>query len=173
MILLDRMESDLRAAGRLTTGTATAMWSAYGSYALLYGAALARRPRRRASSTARTLGALLFASGALLDLASIRRFSGPRHLTGTDPGDLVTGGVHRFSRNPQYTGMLTALCGLAVARRSGPAALLTVGLGYVLRAWVPAEERHLSREFPEGYEDYRTSTPRWLGLPGRKERRGR
>lgn len=173
MILLDRMESDLREDGRLTSGTATAMWAAYGGYGLLFGAALARRPRRPSTRAARTLGALLFASGALLDLASTRRFSGPSQLTGTDPGDLVTGGVHRFSRNPQYTGMLTALCGLAVARRSGPAALLTVALGCVLGAWVPAEERHLSRQFPESYEDYRASAPRWLGLPGRKERRGR
>lgn len=173
MILLERMERDLRVDGRLAPGTAKVMWSAYAGYGLLFGAALTRRPRRRATSTTRTLGALLFTGGALLDLAGVLRFSGPRQLTGTEPGDLVTGGVHRFSRNPQYTGMLAALSGLTVARRSWPAALLTVGLGCVLRAWVPAEERHLSRQFPEDYPHYRASTPRWLGLPARKDHRGR
>jgi protein-S-isoprenylcysteine O-methyltransferase Ste14 len=165
MILLGRMENELLRDGALTRSTARAMWTTYAVYGALLTAALARRPVIRATPTTNTAGGLLVAGGIGLDVASVRRFSGPRQLTGTAVGDLVTGGVYRYSRNPQYTGMVAALLGLSLLRRSGLAVALAAGMGAALRHWVPVEEAHLSRQFGEPYERYKAVTARWLGIP--------
>lgn len=103
--------------------------------------------------------------GGALDAAGAHRFAGPAQLTGTRAGNLITGGIYRYSRHPQYVGLVTALGGLAIARRSLPALALTAVLGAAYRAWAPIEEEHLARCFGAPYRRYRAATHRWFGLP--------
>ncbi len=95
--------------------------------------------------------------------AGMGRFAGPRQLSATRAGALVTSGVYRFSRNPQYAGYVLQLAGLALARRSAVAAALAAGPAAAFRWWVPVEERHLAREFGDTYRAYKARAPRWLG----------
>jgi len=76
--------------------------------------------------------------------AGMRQFAGPGQVSGTNPGGLVTTGIYRISRNPQYIGYLLALSGLTLARRSKDAAALTLAVAAVYRWWIPIEERHWS-----------------------------
>lgn len=163
-LLLRRMKRDLRRAGRLRASTAALMWSTYGAYAALDVAALGARPGGPPLPAAVRLAAGCgVVTGATLTVASMRRFAGAAQLTGTAAGDLVTGGVYRYSRNPQYAGLVALLTSLAVARRSPTALALTAGLAATYRAWVPAEEQHLARNFGDPYVRYRAATHRWLG----------
>jgi protein-S-isoprenylcysteine O-methyltransferase Ste14 len=67
------------------------------------------------------------------------------------------------ARNPQYLGYVIALAGAAVARRS-PTALACAGaVAAAYAAWIPAEERHLTRQFGQPYVDYVHRTHRWWG----------
>jgi protein-S-isoprenylcysteine O-methyltransferase Ste14 len=82
---------------------------------------------------------------------------------GSDDG-LVTSGLYRYSRNPQYVASMLALLGLAVAADSMDVALLCVlAIGvYVLLPL--AEEPWLERAYGASYARYKQRTPRFLSL---------
>lgn len=167
-LLLARMRRDLGCSGQLRPSTAACMWSAYTAHAALTTTALtAPTTTAPLPPVLRAAALTVTGTGGALVLAGFRRFAGPGQLTGTTAGHLVTGGIYRYSRNPQYTGLLAALAGLAIARRSPTALALTAGLAGVYRAWVPTEEAHLVQHFGAPYQRYASSTSRWLGrAPG-------
>jgi len=77
---------------------------------------------------------------------------------------LVTEGPFRFSRNPVYLALAGVLVAHAVLRRSIVALAAVAGFIVVLdRTQVPAEEQALSKTFKREYDQYRASTPRWIG----------
>jgi protein-S-isoprenylcysteine O-methyltransferase Ste14 len=79
---------------------------------------------------------------------------------------LVTGGLYRFSRNPQYTASIIGLVGLSIGANS----LLTIALStvmvgaYVMMALV--EEDWLKQLYGAPYRDYCMQTARFLDLQG-------
>jgi protein-S-isoprenylcysteine O-methyltransferase Ste14 len=79
---------------------------------------------------------------------------------------LVTGGLYRFSRNPQYTASIVGLIGLSIGANS----ILTIALSmvmtgaYVLMAMV--EEDWLKQLYGAPYRDYCMQTARFLDVPG-------
>ena len=83
---------------------------------------------------------------------------------GTD--GLVTGGLYRFSRNPQYTASIAGLIGLSIGANS----LLTIALAtlivaaYVMMAMV--EEDWLKQLYGAPYRDYCMQTARFLDIQG-------
>ena len=98
-------------------------------------------------------------------------FASPQQLNGGETGELITGGIYNYSRNPQYTGFVAATAGLAAARDSPRAALLAIELAVVMRAWVAVEERHLQRQFGTAYGRLRSRVPRWIGVRSTLARR--
>ena len=83
---------------------------------------------------------------------------------GTD--GLVTRGLYRFSRNPQYTASIVGLVGLSIGANSLlTIAMSTVMIGaYVMMALV--EEDWLKRLYGAPYRDYCMQTARFLDLQG-------
>ena len=79
---------------------------------------------------------------------------------------LVTGGLYRFSRNPQYTASIIGLVGLSIGANSMlTIALSTVMIGaYVMMALV--EEDWLKQLYGPPYRDYCMQTARFLDLQG-------
>jgi len=79
---------------------------------------------------------------------------------------LVTGGLYRFSRNPQYTASIVGLVGLSIGANS----ILTITLSAVMiGAYVTmalAEEDWLKRLYGAPYRDYCMQTARFLDLQG-------
>jgi len=77
---------------------------------------------------------------------------------------LVTGGLYRFSRNPQYTASIVGLIGLSIGANSVLViAMSAVMIGaYVLMALV--EEDWLIRLYGAPYRDYCRETARFLDL---------
>lgn len=158
------MEDDLRDRGTFRRSTAALMWTAYVGHAGATMVALTRRPALPLpGAVARSVGALATGAGAALCLAGSSRFAGAGELAGTITQPLVTGGIYRHTRNPQYLGYMLALAGLAVARRSTPAMGLAAFLGVTYAAWVPVEEEHLTRTLGEPYATYQKQTHRWWG----------
>ncbi len=163
--LLTQMQRDLREHGTLRAPTIVAMYLAYTGHAALTSAALHHRwlPLGLPRTGGRVTGSALAAVGTGLCALGMRRFSGPGQVSGSRTGALVTGGVYRHSRNPQYLGYTLALTGLALARRSGAAlgCAALAAAGY--NAWVPIEETHLERTLGDPYLQYRDGTSRWWG----------
>lgn len=164
-LLLRRMSREFESAGALSASTTVGMYAGYAGHAAV--TALAAREQlgtlRISSGVATAAGGLLVVGGTGLCLAGMSRFAGPRQISGTQIGGLVTGGIYQYTRNPQYVGYVGLLAGVGVARRSTVVLALAGSVGLVFGWWVPVEERHLEREFGEEYRRYRDQVPRWLG----------
>jgi protein-S-isoprenylcysteine O-methyltransferase Ste14 len=78
---------------------------------------------------------------------------------------LVSHGLYRFSRNPQYASSMAGLAGLAICANSWLVALLALVMSgaYVLMALV--EEAWLDERYGAPYRAYAERTARFLDVP--------
>lgn len=151
---------------RLSLRTQLLMWPAY-----LLGALVILTNTRDAgvSGSRRSilLGGSLGITGLLLFVAGVRPFSSFAELAGRETGGLITGGVYRYSRNPQYVENLLMSAGASIAARSKSAAAVTAVAAVSYATYVPAEECHMERVFGDEYRRYRSRTARWIDPRGR------
>jgi len=79
---------------------------------------------------------------------------------------LVSHGLYRFSRNPQYTSSIVGLAGLGISANSWLTIVLAAVMSgaYVLMAL--AEEAWLEERYGATYRDYCARTARFLDLSG-------
>ncbi len=114
-------------------------------------------------------GGAAAAVGAAGYVAARVQFRSFRLTWGLDSSRLVTTGIYRFSRNPQTVGAVLFWTGTALLGRSGVALLLAGLLWLAFLAWLPVEEQILERTFGQDYRRYQRRTPRFLGLPRRRD----
>lgn len=166
--LIRRVGRDYEAQGQLTPLTAVLVYAFYVLHAGLVISPALRNPKPLPLSRvlAVALGTLSVLVGSGLGVAGARQFGSPEQVSGLEPGQLVTDGVYRYSRNPQNVGWGIALLGISLAGRSGVALVFTAIFFAVFRPYTPIEERHLERTFGEEYRRYRDVAPRFLGFPG-------
>jgi protein-S-isoprenylcysteine O-methyltransferase Ste14 len=69
-------------------------------------------------------------------------------------GTLVTGGLYRFVRHPQYTGFFLFLLGSIVNWPTLPTLLMLPVLGWVYYQLARREEAEAESAFGEAYRDY-------------------
>lgn len=110
-------------------------------------------------------GWVLVAAGLSVPILCVKRFrkAGTTEKPWATPAVFVREGLYRYSRNPMYLGMATALVGGAVLLRTPE--MFAVPFLFLLTlnfTWVPFEERTLSARFGEAYDAYRHRVRRWL-----------
>ena len=166
--LIARLANDMDQHGSMRSSTAAVMWTAYTTHTALTVWSLARQhvPLPISRRPAGVAGTALIAAGTGLCVAGLRRFTGVEELTGTRNQMLLTRGVYRYSRNPQYLGYIVALAGASLARRSGAALVSAAALASVYSAWIPVEEQHLTGLYGQTYTEYTRRTHRWWGRRG-------
>lgn len=81
-----------------------------------------------------------------------------------ETGDLVSGGLYRFSRNPTFVGQAALLAGVAMAVPSLPTLLALILFLWSARTQVISEEAALRTAIGPDYERYCKSVPRWIGV---------
>jgi protein-S-isoprenylcysteine O-methyltransferase Ste14 len=123
----------------------------------------------RATGTVMVLGATALMLAAQLDLGASWRVGIDQ---GARPG-LVTGGLYRYSRNPIYVAMLTALLGFALLLPSWISLGLLIGAGLGIRRHVRDEEAYLARTYGEEYRRYAARVGRFVPRVGRLRAPGR
>ena len=104
-------------------------------------------------------------TGIAVFAAGIRNFSSAATpVQGTKPTrTLVTTGIHGWSRNPIYLGMLLVYGGIGLTVRSPWILILALPLAVTIRHGVVArEEAYLKRRFGDAYRDYKARVHRWL-----------
>jgi protein-S-isoprenylcysteine O-methyltransferase Ste14 len=164
---LTRVRAEYRTRDELSRLTAAGIWILYSLHlALTLAAAFEHRwamtlPRPLALGA----GMVFIVGGAGLFVAGMVTFRSFKRISGLDTSRLVTGGVYRWSRNPQNVGAGLFLVGVALVGGSW-LALLLAGLFCVsFRSYLPAEEAFLERAFGDTYSEYRSRTHRYLGPP--------
>ena len=96
-----------------------------------------------------------------------------RFLIGEPPQGLLRGGLYRFSRNPMYMGVLTAIFGQAILFASPRiAAYGCVVLACFYSIVRLIEEPYLRSTRGPSYEEYCRTVPRWIGVGNRRRRPG-
>ena len=165
--VLWRASREWRRTDDLSPATAHCITSLYVLTAALLVVSVAWRPWPLPLSLAVSVifGAAAVLTGVALARPGFARFAGVKELWGVQRGGLITEGIYRYSRHPQYTGIGIALIGVAVIVRSGLGLAVVAAYWIAIRIWVVLEERHLQRAFGEQYVAYRDRTPRFLGLP--------
>ena len=123
----------------------------------------------RATGIVMVLGATALMLAAQLDLGASWRVGIDQ---GARPG-LVTGGLYRYSRNPIYVAMLTALLGFALLLPSWISLGLLIGAGLGIRRHVRDEEAYLARTYGEEYRRYAARVGRFVPGVGRLRAPGR
>lgn len=78
-------------------------------------------------------------------------------------GDLVSGGLFRFSRNPTFVGQFLLLAGLGLAIPSVPTLLAAFLFLCSAVTQVRSEEAALRSTLGEAYDRYAAQVPRWIG----------
>ena len=80
-----------------------------------------------------------------------------------EPEKLVKTGPFKFTRNPIYLGMFGILIASAFLMQSISAMLIPIlFLSIIQNTWIPHEEDKLKDKFPDEWEEYKSSTKRWL-----------
>jgi protein-S-isoprenylcysteine O-methyltransferase Ste14 len=103
--------------------------------------------------------------GLALAFAGIRNFTraGTPVPTTQATRSLVTTGIHGWTRNPIYVGMAILYLAIGVAVRSPWIISLIIPTLLIIRYGVIArEERYLSAQFADVYDDYASKVRRWI-----------
>jgi protein-S-isoprenylcysteine O-methyltransferase Ste14 len=111
------------------------------------------------------IGAAFMAVGIPLVVDSFVRFvmaaGTPAPVFETE--ELVLTGFYRYTRNPQYVGVLATLAGEALIYGSRRVLGYAAMVGGAFHVWILLyEEPRLRRRFGQQYERYARETPRWL-----------
>ncbi|HUS49977.1 MAG TPA: isoprenylcysteine carboxylmethyltransferase family protein [Candidatus Paceibacterota bacterium] len=79
------------------------------------------------------------------------------------PNKLVTSGLFRISRNPNYLGMFITLLGMAILLGTLMPFIFPV-IFFILtdRFVIPLEEKNLKKAFGKKYLDYKRKVRRWI-----------
>jgi len=83
-------------------------------------------------------------------------------------GDLVSGGLFRFSRNPTFVGQVALLVGVALSVPSVPTILAPLLFLWSASIQIRSEEVTLRQSLGPEYDRYAASVPRWIGLRRRR-----
>ena len=110
-------------------------------------------------SAALLVGAPLAILGGLTYAAGARAFGSLQWATGIGEKRLVSSGIYKLCRHPQYVGWSSVLLGAGIAGRSGLSLLLSALLIAAFFVVVPLEERLLIARLGSAYREYRERTP--------------
>jgi protein-S-isoprenylcysteine O-methyltransferase Ste14 len=101
------------------------------------------------------IGQLLIASGAIIALIGWRQIHRAK-------GEMVTTGLYRYVRHPQYTGFFLFLLGSIINWPTLPTLLMLPVLIWVYHRLARAEEEDALRAFGEDYRSYCRRTNRFF-----------
>jgi protein-S-isoprenylcysteine O-methyltransferase Ste14 len=127
---------------------------------LIYAALTAHWPQQPFETLQFIVGLLLLAAGFSVTIYGYFDL-GLENTYGADHG-LVTKGLYRYSRNPQYVASIIGYFGTALANGGANAAILC-GLAILVYVVMPfTEEPWLQQAYGDPYVAYKAKTPRFL-----------
>jgi protein-S-isoprenylcysteine O-methyltransferase Ste14 len=118
----------------------------------------------------RWVGTALVAAGLPLVTDAFVRFARARGTPApiAETAELVASGPYRYTRNPQYVGVVAMVVGQGLRWNSGRVLSYAAGLVVAFDTWVRVyEEPRLRARFGDDFERYLRRVPRWIGRTAR------
>ena len=109
------------------------------------------------------IGLALFILGITYELIAVTQ------LFFRKPGQLITKGLYRFSRNPQYVGWSIVCVGIGIATASWVILVLAVFSTIVNHYIVQVEEQICLQKYGDSYRNYIKKTPKYIKIPKLKK----
>lgn len=137
----------------------------YLSVILMIGAGYAELTVWDVPSVLIYLGWLFIVAGIVLSFAGSNLFKTKKTNISTfkDPDNLVVCGPFKYTRNPMYLGMVSALLGTALVTETWLAfALLALFVMIVANIYIPFEEGRMKAVFGQEYDEYAMRVRRWI-----------
>lgn len=128
------------------------------TYWLLPGVVIAPGP-------VRMFGVVFVVLGILLNIAAKQAMK--KAQTPVSPfaktTSLITWGVYSWTRNPMYLGLVLLLVGVSILMGNLLPMIITLLFALIMQnRFVTLEEKKLSEEFKDRWEDYKNRTRRWI-----------
>jgi len=108
-------------------------------------------------------GASLFLAGAVVIALGRRAYGEVARVYGLKEDELITVGVYRWTRNPQYVGYAAMFFGAVIASGSALATVSAILFAVFIHVFITrVEEPQMQRVFAETFEAYRRRVRRYL-----------
>ena len=108
------------------------------------------------------IGAALGVSGLILILMGWRRIYKAYWSKDQGQGALVTGGIYRYIRHPQYAGLLLMSLGMILDWATLPMLILLPVMAVMYTRLASREEADMIKEFGDDYRAYMAKTKRFI-----------
>ena len=166
-LIILAVRRDYRETDRLRRGTVAAVWGLYGLHlALIVTSALLEIwPLATSTAIRWILGLPLVAGGLTMALLAVARFRSFDLMSGRSTDRLVSGGIYRWSRNPQNVGWALAMLGVAWIGGSALGLVQTAIFWALFAGYISIEESFLAGKHGDSYRIYAEHVPRYFGRP--------
>lgn len=165
-LFLKRIVFDYRTKGALSKKSVILVWAFFGVHFMTIANTALYTPRWAFASSNPIftfLGWVLMGMGLFIFVAALFEFRSFKRMSGLKADKVISTGVYRYSRNPQYLAIFSFLEGLAWKYRSLVAlALVAIFFLLVNSFVVPGEERYLEKMLDDEFTRYKETVRRWL-----------
>ena len=166
-VCLSKVWHDQKKVDHLTPISVVLVWCFYALHSVLlaWAAWFSLWPLAFSGRVAFPLGLTLVVGGTFFYTMGMANFRSFKRMSGMDTTQLISGGIYRWSRNPQNLGWGLCLLGIALMGRSALALLLVLLFWIVFGLYVPLEEHYLERVYGEAYREYCRTVARYFRWP--------
>ncbi len=110
----------------------------------------------------KALGIILIVFGLIVMVLGMVNFGKFTRTMGTDTKKLITGGLYKFTRNPQYVGYGIAIIGFNIAWYTILSVIAVITYFIMIYITIIIEEKNLLRIYGKEFEEFCTKTPRFI-----------
>lgn len=112
----------------------------------------------------KSFGIFLIVIGLLIMVIGMVNFGKFTRTMGIDTKKLITGGLYKYTRNPQYVGYGITIIGFNMAWYTQLSAMVIITYFIMIYITILIEERNLEKIYGEEFQKFCNSTPRFIGI---------
>ena len=160
-----KMTTDYKKKGRLTLPGSVILLVWFCVHGLIMDYATCNSIYEHADNfLLRTMGILLIVTGLVIMAIAMINFGTFTRTMVVNTNELITTGLYRYTRNPQYVGYGITVIGFNVAWFTPISVVSMITYLIMIYITIVIEEKNLKRIYGEDFTSFCNTTPRFIGL---------